>query len=94
MFLINPLRKAMPYIITVLLGFTLCSCFLWNSATPEEYRVPEGYYRLQADFSNGALDGRLEFLDVPIKSSYYDPEAGGKVFTNEAYAQAAMEISR
>jgi hypothetical protein len=68
-------------------------CFLWHSGTPEEYRVPDGYYHLLADFSNGSLEGPLKSNDVPIKSRFYDSESGEKVFTEEAMTEAAMEIA-
>lgn len=71
----------------------LGGCSLWNSGTPEEYQVPSGHYQLIADFSNGALDGSLEFLNAPIESPFYDAEAGAYVFTQEATEAAAMEIA-
>lgn len=75
--------KQMFTILVALLSLSLFGCFL-GVPTPEEYRIPEGHYRLHADFSNGTLPASVDeevnhipskFKDVPIKSELVTLEA-------------------
>jgi hypothetical protein len=94
------MKKFLLLVITLSLIFSLSGCWLFGPA-PEWTQVPEGHYRLEADFSNGVLPSNTEgipykeskFLDVPINSQYYDSETKSKVFTAEAYEASAMEIA-
>ena len=95
------IRLALFAVLTFSIPLVFSGCFLWNAPTPEWVRVPEGHYRLHTNFANGVLPANTEgipykepkYLDVPIKSQYYDWESKTNVFTVEAYHAAAAEIA-
>ncbi|MDR2502318.1 MAG: hypothetical protein LBC78_03610 [Oscillospiraceae bacterium] len=87
--------------LAVLAAVSLGGCLPWHPGTPDEYMVPEGHYRLVADFSNGVLPANTEgiprtpskFLHKPITCEYYDPATKNYVYADEAIHGAVMEMA-
>lgn len=89
----HTMKKLALILLSVLLLLSLGGCRVWHPGTPEEFKIPEGHYRLVADFSNGSLDGELSFLDVPIKGRFYDHESQTNDYSREAVEEAVLELA-